>query len=60
MGLAINTADGKVVVVENAHELYPDICKNRYDGISLEVSGQVIKQKGNVSWVEPTSLKALY
>jgi YHS domain-containing protein len=56
MGLAVNTDDGKVVIVEQAHKLYPKAYKNRYDGQQVRVSGHVIKQQGRFTWIEPTDL----
>ena len=59
LGLAVKTADGRVYVVENAHTLYAKIYEGRFDGLSLEVSGQVLKREGNIVWVQPASLKVV-
>lgn len=59
LGLAINTKDGQVIVVEEAHKLYPEAYKARFDGGNMEVRGKVVKTQGKVSWVQPTSLKAV-
>ena len=56
LGLAVNTADGRVVIVEQAHKLYPSAYENRYDGQHVRVSGRVIKQQGRFTWIEPTDL----
>jgi YHS domain-containing protein len=56
LGLAVNTDDGKVVIVERAHKLYPSIYENRYSGQRVRVSGRVIKQQGRITWIEPTEL----
>jgi YHS domain-containing protein len=56
MGLAVNTDDGKVVIVEHAHKLYPKAYENRYDGQQVRVSGHAIKQQGRFTWIEPTDL----
>ncbi len=56
LGLAVNTADGRVVIVEQAHKLYPSAYKNRYDGQHVRVGGRVIKQQGRFTWIEPTDL----
>jgi YHS domain-containing protein len=56
LGLAINTADGKVIIVEQAHQLYPDVYKNRFSGQRVRVSGSVLKQEGRFTWIEPTEL----
>ena len=56
MGLAVNTDDGKVVIVELAHKLYPKAYESRYDGQRVRVSGRVIKQQGRFTWIEPTDL----
>ncbi len=59
LGLAVNAADGKVYVVEDAHKLYPDVYKGRFDGLPLEVSGTVLKRSGKIAWIKPTQLKVL-
>ncbi|MEL7266791.1 MAG: hypothetical protein AAFP69_18550 [Planctomycetota bacterium] len=59
LGLAVNTPDGKILVVENAHQMYPDTYKGRFGNLQLEVVGMVIKTRGNVAWVQPTSLKVV-
>jgi YHS domain-containing protein len=56
MGLAVNTNDGKVVIVERAHKLYPKAYESRYDGQQVRVSGRIIKQQGRFTWIEPTDL----
>ena len=56
LGLAVNTDDGKVVIVEQAHKLYPSAYENRYAGQQVRVSGHVIKRRGRFTWVEPTEL----
>jgi len=59
LGLAVDTADGKVVVVEQAHKLYSSVYKNRFSGQQVRVSGRVLKQEGRVTWIEPTELTVL-
>jgi YHS domain-containing protein len=56
LGLAVNTDDGRVVIVEQAHKLYRDAYEHRYDGQRVRVSGRVLKQQGRVTWIEPTEL----
>jgi len=56
LGLAVNADDGKVVIVEQAHKLYPSAYEHRYAGQKVRVSGQVIKQQGRFTWIEPTEL----
>jgi YHS domain-containing protein len=56
LGLAVNTDDGRVVIVEQAHKLYRDAYANRYDGQRVRVSGLVVKQQGRFTWIEPTEL----
>jgi YHS domain-containing protein len=58
LGLAVNTDDGRVVIVEQAHKLYRDAYVNRYSGRRVRVSGRVIKQQGRFTWIEPTELIA--
>ena len=56
LGLAVDTDDGRVVIVEQAHKLYRDIYENRFDGQRVRVSGRVVKQQGRFTWIEPTEL----
>jgi YHS domain-containing protein len=56
LGLAVNTDDGRVVIVEQAHKLYRNAYENRYDGQRVRVSGRVLKQQGRFTWIEPTEL----
>ncbi len=59
LGLAVNTTDGRVYVVEDAHKLYPKVYEKRFDGLSIEVSGKVLKRKGKFAWIKPRQLKVL-
>jgi YHS domain-containing protein len=59
LGLAVNTVDGKVVIVERAHQLYQGVYKNRFAGQQVRVSGHVLKQEGRFTWIEPTELTVL-
>ena len=59
LGLAINATDGKVYVIEDAHKLYPDVYKKRFDELRLQVTGSVLKQNDKATWVQPSQLKVL-
>jgi YHS domain-containing protein len=59
LGLAVSTADGKVYVVEDAQKLYRDVYENRFEGVSLKVSGNVLKQDGKITWIQPKQLQVL-
>ncbi len=59
LGLAVNTADGRVFVIEDAHKLYPDVYKNRFEGLPLKVSGKVLKRDGKITWIQPSQLEVL-
>ena len=56
LGLAIITPDGEIVVIEQAHSRYPAEYKNRFQHQKLQVTGQIIKKEGKVSWVMPDTL----
>lgn len=56
LGLAVVGGDGRVTVVEGAHQNYPQIYRDRFNGQQLAVEGRVIRTEGNVSWIEPSSL----
>lgn len=57
LGLAVNSTDGNVYVVEGAHKLYPDVYEKRFEGLPLEVSGKVVKRDGKFIWMQPSQLK---
>ncbi|MEX2139446.1 MAG: hypothetical protein WD894_09305 [Pirellulales bacterium] len=57
MGLAIDSADGKVYIVEDAHNRYAKVYQDRFDGLSVRLTGSVIKQDGKFRWVRPTRLE---
>jgi YHS domain-containing protein len=59
LGLAVDLPNGKVVVVEQAHKLYPEVYKDRFAGQQVRVSGHVLKQDGQFTWIEPTSLSVV-
>lgn len=59
LGLAVNTPDGKVYVVEDADKLYPEVYKGRFGGLSLKVSGEIVKTDGKIAWVRPTEVIVL-
>jgi YHS domain-containing protein len=59
LGLAVNTADGKVVIVEKAHTLYRSVYDQRFTGQQVRVSGSVLKRQGRFTWIEPTELTVL-
>jgi len=59
LGLAVNTNDGKVVIVEQAHRLYGSVYKDRFSGQQVRVSGRVVRQDGRFTWIEPSALTVL-
>jgi YHS domain-containing protein len=59
LGLAVNAADGKVVIVERAHKLYSSVYNSRFSHQQVRVSGNVLKQEGRFTWIEPTELIVL-
>ena len=59
LGLAVKTSNGSVVVVENAHKLYPDIYAARFQGQNLHVEGEIVKTDGKVAWLQPSSVRVV-
>lgn len=59
LGLAVVGTDGSITVIEGAHQQYPQIYRDRFDGKQLAVEGRVIRTTGNISWLEPTSLMVI-
>ena len=59
MGLAVNLPDGKVVIVEQAHQRYASVYQNRFSGQRVRVSGRVLREDGRFTWIDPTELTVL-
>ncbi len=59
LGLAVDGTDGKVYIVEDAHELYPKVYEGRFEKLKLQVRGKVVKTEGKFVWVESSELKTL-
>lgn len=57
LGIAVVTADA-VYVVEGGERRYPKLFDARFDGVQVELKGEVKKRQGKFVWVEPTSLTA--
>ena len=57
LGLAVRGKDGSVFVVEDAHKLYPKVYRDRFEGLSLRVTGKIIKREGKIAWIQPASLQ---
>lgn len=57
LGMAVTTAQGKIFVIEESHTRWPKLYKDRYDGVRVAVSGNVIKTEGNISWIQPSAIK---
>jgi YHS domain-containing protein len=59
LGLAVNTPDGKVYVIEDAHRLYPQVYKDRFSHLQLKVSGEILKERGKTTWLKPSELSVI-
>lgn len=55
-GMAIVLEDGRIAVVENAHNLYQDAYRVRENHLHAELTGRIVKSENNVIWVHPESL----
>ncbi len=59
LGLAVNSDDGTVYVVEDAHTLYPQLYEDRFEGLPLDLAGTVLKREGKFVWVKPQSVRVI-
>lgn len=59
LGLAIVTDEGDIYVVEDAHELYPEVYEGRFEGLQLKVTGVPLKREGRTIWLKPSNLENL-
>ena len=56
LGLAVKSTEGKVFIVEDAHMLYPKLYEKRFEGLNVNLQGEVVKTDGEFTWVRPLSL----
>ena len=49
--------DGRIAVVENAHNFYPEAYRVREKHLPAELTGRIVKSENNVIWVHPESLE---
>jgi YHS domain-containing protein len=59
LGLAVVDQAGKIFVIEESHTRWPELYKARFDGRKVQVSGEIIRSEGNVTWVKPSKLSIL-
>jgi len=59
LGLAVETNDGKVYIVEDADRLYPNIYEGRFQKLPVELRGQVLQTNGKFVWVKSASVKVV-
>jgi hypothetical protein len=55
--MAIVLDDGRIALVENAHNFYPEAYRVREKHLRAELSGRIVKSEENVIWVHPESLE---
>ncbi len=60
LGLAVNTEDGYVFVVEEAHRLFPKLYEDRFDGQTLRVTGTLLKKEGKYAWLKPAKVELVH
>jgi YHS domain-containing protein len=56
LGIAV-VADGKVYVVEGGEKRFPQVFADRFDGLTVELTGAIKRERGNFVWVEPRALR---
>ncbi len=56
-GMAIVLDDGRIAVIENAHNFYPEAYHLREKHLPAALTGRVVKSEKNVIWVHPESLE---
>lgn len=57
LGLAVKSDDGKIYVIEGAHDSYPDLYKKRFESLTISVKGKQIAQQGKFVWLQPESIE---
>jgi len=59
LGLAVRSDDGRVYIIEDAHRKYPKLYESRFDKLSVEVTGKVLKSEGEFVWLDPEKVVPL-
>ena len=59
LGLAVKTKDGKIYVIEGAHDSHPDLYKSRFQNLKIKVKGKQLESKDNIVWLDPQSIEKL-
>jgi len=59
LGLVVVDDQGRVTVIEGAHQDYPQIYSDRFEHQQLLVEGRIIKTDGKVSWLKPSSVQVI-
>ncbi|WP_339736043.1 YHS domain-containing protein [uncultured Gimesia sp.] len=59
LGLAVKSEDGKIYVIEGAHDSHPALYKKRFESLKISVKGKQIAQQGKFIWLEPQSIEKL-
>ena len=57
LGLAVKSNDGKIYVIEGAHDSHPALYKQRFESLKISVKGKRIAQQGKFVWLEPQSIE---
>ncbi|QDV53160.1 YHS domain-containing protein [Gimesia fumaroli] len=59
LGLAVKSGDGKIYVIEGAHDSHPSLYKKRFESLKVSVKGKQIAQQGKFVWLEPQFIEKL-
>lgn len=59
LGLAVKSDDGKIYVIEGAHDSHPKLYKKRFESLKISVKGKQIAQKGKFVWLQPQSIETV-
>lgn len=57
LGLAVKSSNGKIYVIEGAHDSHPDLYKKRFESLKINVKGKQIAEQGNFVWLDPQSIE---
>ena len=59
LGLGLESKDGMLYVIEEAHQRYPDVYRGRFKKLTVKVRGTIVKADENVRWLDPQELRVL-
>jgi len=59
LGMVVVAKNGTIYVVEAAHEQFPKLYYDRFDALTVTISGKELKRSGQFVWMAPRQVRIL-